>query len=82
MANSSSPWSAYFTLMDCRLVALDKSPGMSPVGIGKTIHQVLAKIVMRAAGNQVKTDCGNLLLCAGIESGIEGETQDMGGRRR
>ena len=34
MANSSSPWAAYRALMACRLVALDKRPGVRPVGIG------------------------------------------------
>ena len=58
--------------MACRLVALDKRPGVRPVGIGETLHQVLAKLVMRAAGEQVKTVCGNLQLCAGLEAGIDG----------
>ena len=34
MDNSSPPWAAYRALMACRLVALDKSPGVRPVGIG------------------------------------------------
>ena len=51
MANSSPPWSAYFTPMDCRLVALDKRPGMRPVGIREALCRALAKIVM----GQLKT---------------------------
>ena len=31
------PWAAYCALMACRLVALDKRPGVRPVGIGKTL---------------------------------------------
>ena len=54
---------------------------MRPVGIGETIRQALAKLVMRAAGEQVKTACCNLQLCAGLEAGIEGETHDVGQRR-
>ena len=50
--------------MACHLVALDKRPGVLSVGIEETLHQALAKLVMRAAGDQAKTECGNLQLCA------------------
>ena len=51
------------------------------MGIGETLCRVLAKLVMRAAGDQEKTPCGNLQLCAGLEAGIEGATHTMGQRR-
>ena len=51
------------------------------MGIGKTIIQALAKLVMRAAGAQENIACGNLELCAGLESGIEGAT-NAGGQRK
>ena len=60
MANSSPPWAAYRALMACRLVALDKRPGVRPVGIGETLFRALAKLVLRAAGDQAKTACGNI----------------------
>ena len=72
MANSSPPWSAYCSLMACCLVALDKRPGVRPMGIGETLRPALAELVIRAAGNQVKTVCGNLQLCTCLDSGIEG----------
>ena len=71
MANSSPSWSAYFALMACRLVALDKRPGVRPLGIGGALRRSLAKLVMRTAGDQAKTTCGNIQLCAGLEAGIE-----------
>ena len=71
MANSSPPWAAYCALIACRLVALDKRPGVPPVGIGETLHRALAKLVMREAGDQAKTACGNLQLCAGLDAGID-----------
>ena len=70
MANSSPPWVAYRALMACRLVSMDKIPGLRPVCIGETLRQALAKLVMRAAGDQAKTVCGNIQLCAGLEAGI------------
>ena len=82
MANSSPPWAGYRALMACRLIALDKRPRVCPVGIGETLHQALAKLVMRAAGEQAKTACGNLQLCAGLEAGIEGATHAVGQSKR
>ena len=67
--------------MACRLVALDKRLGVRPVGIGETLRQALAKLVMRAAGEQAKTACGNLQLCAGLEASIERATHAVGQRR-
>ena len=51
------------------------------MGIGETLRQALAKLVMRAAGDQAKTACGNLQLCAGLKAGIEGATHTVGQRR-
>ena len=67
--------------MTCHLVAFDKRTGVSPVGIGETIHQAQDKLVMRAAGEQVKTACQNLQLCAGLKAGIEGLTHAVGQER-
>ena len=80
MANSSPPWDAYCAIMAYLLVALDKRPGVRPMGIGETLRRDLAKLIMRAAGDQVKTSCGNLQLCAGLEAGIEGATHVVGQR--
>ena len=74
IANSYPPWAPYSTLMACCLVALDKRPGVRPVGIGEMLRWALAKLVMRAVGDQANTACGNLQLCAGLEAGIEGAT--------
>ena len=51
------------------------------MGIGETLRQALAKLVMRAAGEQAKTACVILKLCAGLEAGIEGATHAVGQRR-
>ena len=51
------------------------------MGIGETLCRALDKLVMRAAGYQVKTACGNLQMCAGLESGIERATHAVGQRR-
>ena len=67
--------------MACRLVALDKIPRVFPLGIGEILHRDIAKFFLMAAGDKVKVACGNLKLCAGIESGIEGAMNDVWRRR-
>ena len=74
MTNSSPTWATYCALMACRLVALNKRLAVLPVGIGQMLRQDLAKLVMRAEGYQVKTACGNLQMCAGLEVVIYGCT--------
>ena len=81
MANSSPPWSAYGDMMTCCLVALDKRPGVRPIGIGETLPRDVAKLVMRAAEDQLKIACGSLQLCASLEDGIEGTTHAVSKRR-
>ena len=78
MNNSSPTWATYHALMSCCLVVMGKRRRVNPVGIGETLGQALAKVVMRAAGDQAKTACGNLQLCAGLEASIEGATHAVG----
>ena len=62
-------------------MALDKHPWVFPVGIGETLSRALTKPFMREAGDQEKTACGNIQLCAGLETVIEGATHAVGQRR-
>ena len=72
--NKYSPsWAAYCALMTFHLVALDKNPGVRPMGIWETICWALSKIVMKAAGDQA-----NSQLCAWLEDVIGGATHDVG----
>ena len=67
--------------MECCLVPLDKRTGVRLVGIGETLCRALAKLVMRAEGDQEKTACGNLQLFTGLEASIEWATHAVGRRR-
>ena len=77
LANESPSWAAYRALMACRLVALDKQPGVRPVGIGEVYRRLMAKIVIDKVGEQATAECGNLNLCAGLPAGIEGAIHAM-----
>jgi hypothetical protein len=72
LSNSHPPYAAYRALMACRLVALDKQPGVRPVGIGEIYRRLIAKCAISVIGHQATTACGNLNLCAGLPAGIEG----------
>ena len=47
LANENVPWAAYRGLMMCREVALDKMPGVRPLGIGDILRRLIAKCVLR-----------------------------------
>ena len=72
MANTFPPWAAYRALMAGRLIALNKFPGVRPIGIGKTWRRLGAKCVLKIAGSEAKEACGTDQLCAGLEAAIEG----------
>ena len=50
-------------LLACRLIALDKHPGVRPIGVGDAAHRIIAKAVLSIVG------C--LQMCGGQISGIE-----------
>ncbi len=64
--------------MACWLVALDKQPGVRPVGIGESYQRLMAKCILSATGHHAMAACDNLNLCAGLPAGIEGAVHAMG----
>ena len=73
ISNRPPPWAAYRALMSGRLIALDKSPGIRPVGINETWQRLLAKCLLGVSGQEAKTACGTDQLAGRVEAGIEGE---------
>ena len=55
-----------------RFIALEKSPGIRPVGIGETWCRLLAKCLLRVMGQEAKAACWTEQVEGGVESGIEG----------
>ena len=58
--------------MSNRLIALDKNPGVRPIGIGECLRRIIAKSVLMVAGHEVTERCGADQLCGGLNCGIEG----------
>ena len=58
--------------MTWQIVALDKQPGVRPVGIGECWLRAVSKLVLANCGREGKAACGSTQLCAGLKAGIEG----------
>ena len=67
-------------MMRCRLAALDKQPGVWPLGIGGIWRRAISKCAFRACGEDAKAACGSKQLCAGLEAVIEGALHSVSKR--
>ena len=64
-------------LMACRLIALDKKPGVRHIGIGETVRRIIAKAILSVIGEDFQFAAGSLQLCAGQPSGGEAAVHAM-----
>ena len=62
-------------LISCRLVALDKCPGVRPIGIGEVPRCIIAKTILIDVRYDIQSAVGSLQLCAGQISGVEAAVQ-------
>ena len=58
-------------LLACRLIALDKHPGLRPIGIGDTAHRIIAKAVLSIIQPDIQYATGCQQICGGQICGIE-----------
>ena len=58
-------------LLACRLIAIDKNPGVRPIGIGDTARRIIAKSITQLLKGDIQETCGCQQLCGGQVSGIE-----------
>ena len=57
--------------MSGRMIALDKQPGIRPVGVGGTWRRMMLKCLLKVAGPEAKAACGTTQLAGVLEAGIE-----------
>ena len=55
----------------CRLIALDKDPGVRPIGIGEVCRRIISKAILTVVGQDVIDAAGPLQLCTGLNGGCE-----------
>ena len=58
-------------MLNCRLIALDKNPGVRPIGIGETSRRIIAKAVLQVVKQDILDAAGCLQWCAGQRAGCE-----------
>ena len=70
--STSSPNSQHLNeLLACRLIPLDKKPGVRPIGIGEILHRIIGKCIMLTLKVDIEGSVGGLPTCAGQKGGIE-----------
>ena len=60
-----------------RLVALDKCPGIRPIGIGEVVRRIIGKAIMRIVKHDLQDAVGSIQLCAGQLAGCEAAVHAM-----
>ena len=66
-------------LTACGQFALDKCPGMRPIGVGETLRCLISKATLRVTRYIIQKVVGNLQLCAGQAAACEASIHAMRG---
>ena len=61
----------------CRLIALDKCPGVRPIGIGEVARRIIGKAIARILADEIQEITGPLQTCAGHLSACEAAVHAM-----
>jgi hypothetical protein len=71
LSNGSPPYAAYRAVNTVRTVALDKTPGVQPLGIGEVWMRLWSDCSHTKSKVEATNVCDNTQLCAGLRFGIK-----------
>ena len=71
------PTSNIEAYLACRLVPLDKSPGLRPIGIGEVLRRIVGKVFMSVVKDDFQEVAGPMQVCAGQPGGCEAAIHAM-----
>jgi len=61
----------------CRLIPLNKNPGVRPIGIGEVLRRIIGKSITSTLQDDIIESAGSLQLCAGQPAGCEAAVTAM-----
>lgn len=65
------------SFLACRLIPLDKNPGLRPIGVGEVLRRIAGKVIVSVLKKDIVTSVGFLQVCAGQEAGSEAAIHAM-----
>ena len=75
--NNGHSTSSLESFLACRLIPLDKNPGLRPIGVGEVLRRIAGKVVMSVVKGDVQKSVGSLQVCAGQAGGCEAAIHAM-----
>ena len=61
----------------CRLIPLNKCPGVRPIGVGEVPRRIIAKAVLGIISHDIENAAGSMQVCAGQAGGCEAAVHAM-----
>ena len=77
MAHAAPQWQRVVSQVGYVIIALDKCPGVRPIGFGETARRIVGRAVAKILCDDIQTAAGPLQLCAGHKSGCESAVHSM-----
>lgn len=65
------------SFLACRLIPLDKCPGLRPIGVGEVLRRIAGKVVMGVVKDDIQASAGSIQVCAGQAGGCEAAIHGM-----
>ena len=65
--------------LSCRMIGLDKNPGIRPVGIGEIFRRIVTAALIQNFRGETQNATGPMQTCAGARNGVEAAVHTMSG---